>query len=251
MNHSNTHRHRTTFVPDLLSFDSWDYDATYVSSTTNSFADSIPSTYSADADVSIQVSGASFTLNQTVFRQLDKLPWSVDECTGVYSLGTSPDLFEIILNYVLFQSLPNFNLLSTSDVEELEPMVLITGLTALHAHLEKNDLKKTLLRNRSFRRNAQQGSGGSGGSGGRGGSGCGGGGGGGGGSDKDVSSLRRQVSEPVLGSSSNNRHDAFKISNSSSKGLAGRLAQAVAARRPSQQPRKMSHADWCASDLVD
>jgi hypothetical protein len=216
-------------------------------------------------DIHIQVSGASFILNPTVFRQLEKLPWSInvnnsnnDENHVVYSLGASPDLFEIMLNYVLFESLPNVKLLSQSDIEELEPMVLITGLQGLQNHLEKKDLKSNFLRNRSFCRNAtaavpdhqlrQQ-------------------------SDRPMSTndmnngndnnklLRRQVSAPVLGVSSThetlNGNNSNNSNSNNNKGMAGRLVQAVARRLNSQQQqqsqkvRKLTHAQLVASDLVD
>jgi hypothetical protein len=291
-------------VPDLLSFESWDYDSTMVSAT-SSFSDSAslqtsPSIssdptkfcnhsihtsnannannanhdpyHSAD-DIHIQVSGASFTLNPAVFRQLEKLPWSVVRTNNVngnnvtvttsYSLGTSPDLFEILLNYVLFESLPDIKLLSSSDMEELEPMVLILSLTGLHAHLiNKRDwdytlkMKKTLLSSRSsFRRmnssskmntdqNPRQERNNNGAT-----------------SNNNNKLLRRQVSAPVVGGAST-AHEAVKAktgkTNTSNihKGVASRLMQVVARRRPSnsqqqQQGRNLTHAQWVASDLVD
>lgn len=244
-------RTRTASVPDLLSFDSWDYDAgsTLMSSTTNSFdtgATILSAAPSHDEDdVCIQVSGASFNVNPAIFRQLSKLPWSVDAKTGVYSLGTSPDHFEILLNYILFESLPDKKLLSSSDSEELETMVIILGLNGLQQHLEK-DTKKNLLRSRSFRRqpNKQQ-------------------------AEKQQTSqnpyhrrreLQRQDSAPAaLVSSTKTEKSPVKEESTASdapaknggKGLVGRLAKAVAARRSSQQAVKVTHAQWCASDVVD
>jgi hypothetical protein len=255
-------------VPDLLSFDSWDYDSTMVSAT-SSFTDpsygenephhqhSSASISSSVEEVNIQVSGASFILNPTVFRQLEKLPWSVinfNDNNVVYSLGTSPDLFEIILNYVLFESLPDIKLLSQSDIEELEPMVYMTGLQGLQNHLEKKDLKNKILRSRSFRRNPStavpahelqqqlerhistnnMNNG----------------------NDKDDDNnnklLRRQISAPILEASST--HETVDSNKSNTiKGMASRLAQAVARRRPikQQQQQKLTHAECVASDLVD
>jgi hypothetical protein len=291
MNNMNTSNNNTTrhgpSVPDLLSFDSWDYDSTIVSAT-SSFTDpsydendhhhhrhhssaSISSSSMTPAfatdDIHIQVSGASFILNPAVFQKLEKLPWTVinfNDNNVMYSLGTSPDLFEILVNYVLFESLPDMKLLSQSDIEELEPMVLITGLQGLQNHLEKKDLKnKLLLRNRSFRRNpstavpAQElqqqlkrhiitnsmnnGSSKNGKS-----------------NDKDNSNnkvLRREISAPVLGASST--HETLHSNNSHNiKGMASRLVQAVSRRRPSKQQqnlqgRKLTHAQCIASGLVD
>jgi hypothetical protein len=295
MNSSNNKTTRREPVPDLLSFDSWDYDSNMVSATSSFTTDtslapsydendphqhhrhsasaSVSSSFSAPVfatdDIHIQVSGASFILNPTVFRQLEKLPWSLvnntnDDNNVVYSLGTSPDLFEILLNYVLFESLPNMKLLSQSDIEELEPMVLITGLQGLQNHLEKKDLKNKLLGSRSFRRNAStalpahqlhqqlerhistnsmnNGSSNNGN-----------------GDDKDNNKLlRRQISAPVLGSSSTHETIHTKSNSNNIKGMASRFVEAVARRRPSQQQqqknqqgRKLTHAQCVASDLVD
>jgi hypothetical protein len=295
-NHSTT-RHETS-VPDLLSFDSWDYDnddSNMVSATSSfttdtslapscnesdshhhrstssaSFSNSFMVPVFATDDIHIQVSGVSFILNPTIFRQLEKLPWSLvnntnDDNKMVYSLGTDPDLFEIVLNYVLFESLPNMKLLSQSDIEELEPMVMILGLQVLQNHLEKKDLKTKFLRSRSFRRNtstavpAQQlhqqlerhmstnnmskdisidGNN----------------------EDKDKNKpLRRQISAPVLGATSTHESNGNSSSNNI-KGMANRLVQAVSRRRPSkpqeqqqknQQGRKLTHAQCVASGLVD
>jgi hypothetical protein len=288
-NHSTT-RHETS-VPDLLSFDSWDYDgddSNNMVSATSSFTTDTSLAPSCDEndphhhqyqsststpvfatdDIHIQVSGASFILNPTVFRQLEKLPWSLvnntnDDNNVVYSLGTSPDLFEIILNYVLFESLPNTKLLSQSDIEELEPMVLITGLQGLQNHLEKKDLRIKFLRGPSFRRNAstavpaqqlhqqlerhisannmhKKGSSKDGD-----------------GDEKDNNNnnklLRRQISAPVLGASSTHENN----SSNNLKEMASRFVQAVSRRRPGQQQqqneqgRKLTHAQCVASDLVD
>jgi hypothetical protein len=299
MNNSNssksTTRHESS-VPDLLSFDSWDYDgdSNNMVSATSSFTtdtslapscdenDSHQHSSSASAknsftapvfatdDIYIQVSGVSFILNPNVFRQLEKLPWSLVNNTNndgnnvMYSLGTSPDLFEIILNYVLFESLPNLKLLSQSEIEELEPMVLITGLQGLQNHLEKKALKTKFLRGRSLRRNtstaapAQQlhqqlerhmstnsmnknGSSKDGD-------------GDGDGDDNDnKKTLRRQVSAPVLGAFSTHENNN---SNNNLKGMASRLVEAVSRRLPNQQQqqqagRKLTHAQCVASGLVD
>jgi hypothetical protein len=300
MNNSNSNSNSNhTSVPDLLSFDSWDYDgdSNNMVSATSSFttdtslapscdendphhhhrsssassSSSFTAPVFATDDIHIQVSGASFILNPTVFRQLENLPWSLvsncnDENNVVYSLGTSPDLFEIVLNYVLFESLPNMKLLSQSDIEELEPMVLITGLQGLQNHLEKKDLKTKFFRRntastskavpaqrlhqqleRHISTNNMNKNGSSSKD----------------GNDKDKDSKNnkpshRQISAPpVLGTSSSHVNNSNNSSNNL-KGMASRLVQAVSRRRPSQQQqqnqqgRKLTHAQCVLeSELVD
>lgn len=294
-NSSNKSNRRDVSIPDLLSFDSWDYDSSMISATSSfttdtslapshdenaprhrrhhsstSLKSSLTVPVFATDDIHIQVSGSSFLLNPTVFRQLEKLPWSLvnntnDDNNVVYSLGTSPDLFEIILNYVLFESLPSLKLLSKSDIEELDPMVIITGLQGLQNHLEKKDLKNKLMLGRSFRRSQSavvptlqlhqeldrhmsaihmnNGSGNNNGT----------------NDNNKVNNelLRRQISAPVLGTSTThetlhmNANNNSNSNNNNLKGMASRLVRAVSRRQQNQQVHKLTHAQCVASDLVD
>lgn len=83
--------------------------------------------------VSVAVSGHFFSLDQRIFHQLKKLPWKSDG--GRITLRASPELFEIIVNFLLFKMLPNAKLLSSHDKEELENMVQLLDLTELACHI--------------------------------------------------------------------------------------------------------------------
>jgi hypothetical protein len=138
-------------VPHMLNLDSWEYDSTIV----NSFSDSTIGEGASssnpclsnlsmpeDDDVPRQqeyvyviVSGVSFLLQPEIFARLKTLPWNREPNLS-YSLQTSPVLFEIILNYLLFESLPDCKDLSKHDLEELEPMVMLLELDVLEQHLQ-------------------------------------------------------------------------------------------------------------------
>jgi len=88
-------------------------------------------------DVTVLVSGTPFNLHPKLFAKMARLPWQLTSKEGKYSLTTSPDIFEILLNYLLFDILPDSNQLSTAELEELEPMALILELYPLEQHLTK------------------------------------------------------------------------------------------------------------------
>lgn len=89
-----------------------------------------------EQDVRVSVSGVIFKLQPEIFLQLEKLPWQWSRCNQLFSLQTSPDLFEIILNHLLYGSIPCVKSLNQADLEELEPMALLLGLTELHEELQ-------------------------------------------------------------------------------------------------------------------
>lgn len=176
-------------VPDLLSFDSWDFSSstegistashTTTASTneecsilttssfdTSGFGDaatavmtfplSSPKTkcYNATTTTTVQVSvsGVIFSLHASIFQRLEKLPWKLvtsdtsvsavvsgDKVRPHFNLDTSPDLFEMILNFLMFAKLPVLSELRTSDVEELELLAAILELHDLQQHLEKKN----------------------------------------------------------------------------------------------------------------
>jgi len=117
-------------------------------------------------DIVVCVSGTTFRVPIKIFEQLRPLPWQqgCPCCTSpntayrhphsrsnYYYLPTSPTLFEILLHYSLFTSLPNTKNLSKTDIEELEPMTLICGFHGLTQHLQKNP-KNVVAKNRTTKK---------------------------------------------------------------------------------------------------
>ena len=141
---------------DLLSFDSWDYDGSGGDPSlaiTNSLSGeesifSLSSTgtgqssaFKSQSDhlVRLNVSGTTFCVEPHVFSKLEPLPWTAathnaDDHHDFY-LSTAPELFEMILGHVLYGSFPDVRQLRTADVEELEPLVMLLGLQSLQRHL--------------------------------------------------------------------------------------------------------------------
>lgn len=146
----------------LISFDSWDFSATDTwsetttsgsSSSWSKIEDSEHSSSSAlptphgltgaaplDATRQVSVSGVIFSLKASTFAKLNNLPWTwLQEPTGFegYSLETSPVLFELLLNYIMFGNLPKLADMSLADAEELEPLASILRLEELRCHLDR------------------------------------------------------------------------------------------------------------------
>ena len=99
--------------------------------------------------VSVFISGHSFSLNAHAFQQLKSLPWKKSSSNQL-TLNTDPNLFEILVHYVLFQQLPNNKTLSVHDKEELEAMASRIGMTELSTHMKA---RSGSFRN-SFRRSS-------------------------------------------------------------------------------------------------
>jgi hypothetical protein len=97
--------------------------------------------------IQVSVSGVIFSLKTSTFEKLHGLPWTWQEAPSSqhsqgdsfvgYSLGTSPLLFDHLLNHVLFGSLPVLQDLSTVDAEELEPLASLLRLENLRRHLDR------------------------------------------------------------------------------------------------------------------
>lgn len=90
---------------------------------------------SATDIVNVWVSDAQFALEAKLFCFLTPLPWRINS-KGERCLTTSVALFEVLLNYLLFDAFPETKKLSTSDVEELVIMALVLGLHKLEQHLQ-------------------------------------------------------------------------------------------------------------------
>jgi len=161
-------------VADLLSLDSWDFSATGTEGSTistkntgteedagsNSSLQTAPSMEDRiknscngkSSNIHVSVSGVIFAVDQEMFKRLERLPWNFREGGAAYfHLDTSPVLFEMILNFVMFGTLPDLHKLTLADIEELEPLAALLELRELQQHLEK----KILLRRGSFRRRRQ------------------------------------------------------------------------------------------------
>jgi hypothetical protein len=143
-------------VPSTTFGDSWDYDHD-VSTTTGSQADSLATSPSFDWSASstaltklvqVSVTGVIFKIDSVVFNKLKRLPWECSSTDNCLFLPTSPDLFEILLNHLIFESFPI--VLKKTDIEELEPMAIVLGLHKLESHLTMLN-KHTHWGNRSRR----------------------------------------------------------------------------------------------------
>jgi hypothetical protein len=121
--------------------DSWNYD--HSTASPESWNEQhLEATLSEDTEtappsklVHVSVMGAPFMLEPIVFEKLSRLPWQSND-TGLdcFSLNTSPELFEVLINHVIYKTLPNN--LSQNDIEELEPMAILLGLQVLENHLQ-------------------------------------------------------------------------------------------------------------------
>lgn len=117
--------------------DSWDYDIS--TKTTQSWSENLDYSFSEDTEIvqperiRVSVMGTPFMIEPHVFETLSRLPWQSDH-QGSYCLNTSPELFEILLDYLVYHSLPDK--MSKNDIEELEPMAIVMGLDDLENHLQ-------------------------------------------------------------------------------------------------------------------
>ena len=170
--------------PNLLSFsDSWEYEGSSVGgpsliASSLSGEDSLYSSFSNSTNtntnssrnhrdvtletVRVNVSGTIYTIEKKDFDKLQSLPWIPLSPPGAshdsprapahYSLCTAPEFFEILLNHVVYRTLPDLRSLRTADLEELEPLVLLLGLHDLAKHLGMAVSARVLPRAPSFRR---------------------------------------------------------------------------------------------------
>lgn len=172
INKSNSNLSGSCDNTDLLSFE----DSTFVSDLTSSrptsatsFLDNEPikgsdrtsvagpsvnscqksSTASSESSVYVLVSGTSFSVPREAFQKINKLPWQRDHRDRLH-LEASPAVFEVLLSYIVFETLPAYDTLSKPEYEEFEPMALCLGFYDLVEHFGRSSDKR--LRNRSGRR---------------------------------------------------------------------------------------------------
>lgn len=91
--------------------------------------------------VYVTVAGTSFSVPQNVFSKMNKLKW-IQAGNDNWQLNTSPAIFEILLGYMLFETLPAIDTLSKAEYDEFEPMALSLGLTALVEHFDRSSDKR-------------------------------------------------------------------------------------------------------------
>ena len=148
---------QATAPPDLISFDSWEESANNrppLCAVSPTFTDEYGSVNSFDEEnlavpeisksgvavedknntVHVVVSGTHFSVDHDVFSKLKNLPWENSPDGSMQTLGTSAGLFEIVLNFLLFKTLPDARSISSVEKEELEVMALQLGLTELASH---------------------------------------------------------------------------------------------------------------------
>ena len=73
-------------------------------------------------------------LESHVFDKLKRLPWEWSAAETCLFMSMTPELFEVILNHLIFETFPVT--LDKTDIEELEPMAIALGLHKLQAHLQ-------------------------------------------------------------------------------------------------------------------
>jgi hypothetical protein len=76
---------------------------------------------SPTGDVTVEVSGSRFCIVPSLFKKVEKLAWY--EHRDTLHLNASPDVFEILLQYFLFNSLPDISSLPGHELSELELLV--------------------------------------------------------------------------------------------------------------------------------
>lgn len=100
--------------------------------------------------VHVTVSGTSFAVPQSVFSKMGKLNWILNG-NGNLQLNTSPAIFEIILGFMLFETLPAIDTLSKAEYDEFEPMALSLGLNELVGHYDRSSDKRLHRDRRSLK----------------------------------------------------------------------------------------------------
>ena len=95
-----------------------------------------------NSDVQLEVSGSSFVLNTCDFQKLAGLPWKRIHGQAFRLEGTSPDVFQMCMDFIVFESLPKKKKMSASDRQELASIAATLKLTALKDHLAGRKIHK-------------------------------------------------------------------------------------------------------------
>lgn len=87
-------------------------------------------------DVTVEISGSRFCIVPSLFKKVEKLAWY--EHRDTLHLNASPDVFEILLQYFLFDSLPDISSLPGHELSELELLVKpLSKADSLVEHIKK------------------------------------------------------------------------------------------------------------------
>jgi hypothetical protein len=89
------------------------------------------------SDVQVEVSGVSFVVSISAFQRLARLPWERIHATAYRLDGASPEAFEKIMDYVLFQALPKRKRMSKDEQEEIISLSQVLDFRQLIHHLQE------------------------------------------------------------------------------------------------------------------
>jgi len=100
-----------------------------------------PKTPHSSETIRANVGGECFSFPMSAFKDFSGLPWKFDSSTNVYHLNCSPAVFEVLLDYTLFGTLPAYDTMCQEEFEEFELMALSLRtsihITPLIAHLDR------------------------------------------------------------------------------------------------------------------
>lgn len=91
--------------------------------------------------VYVMISGTSYSVPKDVFDKLQKLNWAKDRNNN-WKLDLSPAIFEILLGYILFETLPAIDTLSKTEYDEFEPLAISLELYDLIVHFDRSSDKR-------------------------------------------------------------------------------------------------------------
>ena len=116
-----------SYIPDLLSGDSFHPQPTLTltSSSSSSSTTAITATTTATTaltNVTVDVCGSRFCITPTLFQRVKQLDFY--DHLGIPHLHANPDVFEILLQYFLFESLPDVSSLHPHELTELETLAI-------------------------------------------------------------------------------------------------------------------------------
>ena len=89
---------------------------------------------SSKKSITVNVSGTYFCIAPTIFERVENLAWYEDK--GVPSLVANPRVFEMLLQYFLFESLPDVFMLTDEESRELQDLSIpVRGIDSLIEHV--------------------------------------------------------------------------------------------------------------------
>ena len=85
-------------------------------------------------NITVVVSGSRFCIIPSLFRKVERLPWF--DILDVPHLNAHPDAFEVLLQYFLFDCLPDMSLLQDHKSELLDLVSVLDDAQELQKHIE-------------------------------------------------------------------------------------------------------------------